>query len=75
PTTDEVENYTARHMKRLNVKPGMTGEWQANGRSSVTDFDKIVEMDINYQDKWSLSYDIQLIVKTIFVVLNRSGAC
>lgn len=75
PTIDEVENYTSRHMKRLNVKPGMTGEWQANGRSSVSDFDKIVDMDINYQRKWSLSYDIQLILKTIFVVLNRSGAC
>jgi lipopolysaccharide/colanic/teichoic acid biosynthesis glycosyltransferase len=75
PTLDEVENYTARHLKRLDVKPGMTGEWQANGRSSVTDFDKIVEMDINYQRKWSLSYDIQLIIKTVFVVLNRSGAC
>lgn len=75
PTLDEVKNYSARHLKRLDVKPGMTGEWQANGRSSVTDFEKIVEMDINYQYKWSLVYDIQLILKTIFVVLNRSGAC
>jgi lipopolysaccharide/colanic/teichoic acid biosynthesis glycosyltransferase len=75
PTLDEVKNYSVRHLKRLDVKPGMTGEWQANGRSSVTDFDKIVDMDINYQRKWSLMYDIQLILKTIFVVINRSGAC
>lgn len=75
PTPDEVENYTPYHLKRLDVKPGLTGEWQANGRSSVTDFEKIVDMDINYQRKWSLSYDIQLIFKTIFVVFNRSGAC
>ncbi|HIK32840.1 MAG TPA: sugar transferase [Oscillatoriales cyanobacterium M59_W2019_021] len=74
PTPDEVANYSPRHWKRLDVKPGMTGEWQANGRSSITDFDQIVDMDIRYQHKWSLSYDIQLILKTIFVVLNRSGA-
>jgi lipopolysaccharide/colanic/teichoic acid biosynthesis glycosyltransferase len=74
PTRDEVQHYTPKHWKRLDVKPGMTGEWQANGRSSVTDFEKIVDMDIRYQRKWSLGYDLQLIAKTILVVLNRSGA-
>lgn len=75
PTPDEVENYSTHHMKRLWVKPGITGEWQANGRSHVKDFEDIVEMDLNYQTKWSIRYDIELIVKTITAVLNKSGAC
>lgn len=75
PTPDEVMKYQPRHWERLRVKPGMTGEWQANGRSSIKDFEDIVEMDLDYQRKWSVSYDLFLIMKTIWVVLNKSGAC
>ncbi|BAY85464.1 sugar transferase [Calothrix parasitica NIES-267] len=75
PTPDEVMNYQPHHWERLRVKPGMTGEWQANGRSSIKDFEDIVKMDLDYQRKWSVSYDLFLIMKTIWVVLNKSGAC
>ncbi|GAP95566.1 sugar transferase [Leptolyngbya sp. NIES-2104] len=75
PTVDEVKQYEAHHWNRLNVKPGITGEWQANGRSTVTDFEEIVAMDLEYQRKWSVLYDLQLIFKTIVVVLNKKGAC
>lgn len=75
PTANEVENYSDRHWRRLDVKPGITGEWQANGRSSVTDFETIVDMDLNYQEKWSIAYDCQLILKTVCVVFARVGAC
>ncbi len=75
PTVDEVMNYEPHHWERLRVKPGITGEWQANGRSRVKDFEDIVKMDLDYQDKWSIAYDIYLILKTIRVVLNKSGAC
>lgn len=75
PTPDEVMHYESYHWKRLNVKPGITGEWQANGRSSVKDFEDIVYMDLDYQRKWSIAYDIGLIVKTFTAVLNKSGAC
>jgi lipopolysaccharide/colanic/teichoic acid biosynthesis glycosyltransferase len=74
PTTDEVMHYSNHHWQRLNVKPGMTGEWQANGRSSIKDFEDIVSMDISYQRKWSIAYDLKLILKTLKVVLNKSGA-
>lgn len=74
PTTDEVIHYSSHHWQRLNVKPGMTGEWQVNGRSSIKDFEDIVSMDINYQQKWSITYDIILILKTLKVVLSKSGA-
>ena len=75
PTPDEVMKYQPHHWERLRVKPGMTGEWQANGRSSIKDFEDIVKMDLDYQRKWSVSYDLFLIMKTIGVVLNKSGAC
>lgn len=75
PTQDEVKQYSSHHWERLNVKPGITGEWQANGRSSVKDFEDIVRMDVDYQRKWSVAYDINLILKTLKVVLNKSGAC
>jgi lipopolysaccharide/colanic/teichoic acid biosynthesis glycosyltransferase len=75
PTIDEVEKYEPHHWQRLHIKPGITGEWQANGRSSVKDFEEIVRMDVNYQKKWSVFYDLKLIFKTIGVVLNKKGAC
>ena len=74
PTLEEVMNYKKHHWDRLNIKPGMTGEWQANGRSSVTDFEEIVRMDIAYQQKWSLTYDLKLILKTLLVVAYKDGA-
>lgn len=74
PTPDEVMYYQTHHWQRLRVKPGMTGEWQANGRSSITDFEKIVSMDIDYQHKWSVIYDLGLIFKTIWAVVNKRGA-
>ncbi len=75
PTVDEVMSYKPHHWQRLNVKPGITGEWQANGRSEVTDFEEVVKMDVAYQQKWSIGYDLRLILKTIQVVLNKQGAC
>ncbi|WP_245939979.1 sugar transferase [Stenomitos frigidus] len=75
PTVDEVIRYKKHHWERLNVKPGITGEWQANGRSTVIDFEDIVKMDVEYQHKWSITYDLYLIVKTILVVLDKKGAC
>ncbi|MDJ0731682.1 MAG: sugar transferase [Crocosphaera sp.] len=74
PSLDEVKKYSAYHWQRLAVKPGLTGEWQVNGRSTITDFEDVVKLDLNYQEKWSILYDLQLIVKTIFVVLSCRGA-
>lgn len=74
PTTDEVAQYSDHHFQRLNVKPGITGEWQVYGRSNVENFDEIVRMDLNYQRKWSIWYDLILILRTISVVLGKQGA-
>ncbi len=74
PTPDEVSNYNQKHLRRLFVKPGLTGEWQVKGRSNVADFEEIVEMDLDYQRQWSIIYDMNLILRTVFVVLARKGA-
>ena len=75
PTADEVAMYDRHHLKRLRVKPGITGEWQVKGRSEVTNFEEIVRMDLDYQQKWSSIYDLNLIIRTVMVVLARKGAC
>lgn len=75
PTPDEVEKYEILQWQRLDIKPGMTGEWQVNGRSSVKSFEDIVKLDLKYQENWSLMYDFKLIFKTIWVIFNKeSGA-
>ncbi len=74
PTADEVSHYNQRHWQRLNVKPGLTGQWQANGRSRVKDFEQIVDLDLLYQTKWHRLYDLLLIFKTIYVIFARVGA-
>jgi exopolysaccharide biosynthesis polyprenyl glycosylphosphotransferase len=75
PTPDEVERYEVPEWQRLDVKPGMTGEWQVNGRSTVRSFEDVIRLDLQYQKNWNLFYDLQLIFKTIAVVFNKkSGA-
>jgi len=75
PTPDEVEIYEVSEWQRLNVKPGITGEWQVNGRSQISNFEDVIKLDLRYQKKWSLLYDLQLILKTILIIFNRnSGA-
>lgn len=75
PTPDEIEQYKVPEWQRLNVKPGMTGEWQVNGRSSVKTFAEVIQMDLDYQRNWSLMYDLKLIIKTVLVVFSKkSGA-
>ncbi len=75
PTPDEIEQYEVPQWQRLNVKPGMTGEWQVNGRSTVTTFEEVIQLDLQYQRKWSLMYDVQLIIKTVMLLFSKdSGA-
>lgn len=74
PTLDEVSRYEQHHHQRLSVKPGLTGVWQASGRSAIKDFEEIVTMDLLYQQNWSLRYDLYLIFKTVGAVLVSKGA-
>lgn len=75
PTPDEVELYEIPEWQRLDVKPGMTGEWQVNGRSKIKNFEDVIMLDRKYQQNWNLLYDIKLILKTIWIIFNKdSGA-
>lgn len=74
PTVNEYEQYELHHKIRLSMKPGLTGLWQVSGRSDITDFEEIVKLDTEYIENWSLKFDIKIILKTIKVVLSRSGS-
>jgi exopolysaccharide biosynthesis polyprenyl glycosylphosphotransferase len=74
PTPDEVEIYLPQHLKRISIKPGITGLWQVSGRNLIKDFDKIVELDCEYLENWRFLDDIKILFKTVFVVLKRKGA-
>jgi hypothetical protein len=63
------------YWQRLDVRPGLSGEWQVNGRSQVLDFEDVIRLDLRYQENWSLAYDLQLIVRTFTVIFSKgSGA-
>jgi anti-anti-sigma factor len=75
PTPDEIAHYEIPAWQRLNVKPGLTGEWQVNGRSNIKKFEDVIRLDMKYQENWSLMYDVKLIVKTVLVLFTKnSGA-
>jgi exopolysaccharide biosynthesis polyprenyl glycosylphosphotransferase len=61
------------HRRRFSVRPGITCLWQVNGRSNVS-FNRWMELDMEYIDKWSLWLDIKILAKTVPVVLKGSGA-
>jgi exopolysaccharide biosynthesis polyprenyl glycosylphosphotransferase len=60
--------------RRFSVKPGITCTWQISGRNNIT-FDKWMEMDLEYIDKWNLLTDFKILLKTIPVALMGKGAC
>lgn len=74
PTLDEYSHYTNRYKRRLSFRPGLTGIWQTSGRNDITDFEKVLEMDIEYIQNWSVGLDIKLILKTLLIVALRRGA-
>jgi lipopolysaccharide/colanic/teichoic acid biosynthesis glycosyltransferase len=61
------------YAQRLQVMPGLTGPWQVGGRSEV-DYQRMIELDVDYVENWSLGWDLRIIVKTFFVVLLQRGA-
>lgn len=73
PLGYEVELYTARHMRRLEVTPGMTGLWQVSGRTRLS-FEQMIDLDLEYVDHWSLWLDLKILLRTVSVVLGREGA-
>jgi len=74
PTLDEVENYKRSYWRRISIKPGITGMWQVNGRSTVKDFEQVLDLDTRYIDEWNVWLDLELIFKTICVIFRKDNA-
>ena len=74
PTVSEVELYERHHLRRISIKPGITGMWQTSGRNEIKDFEQVVQLDVAYIENWSLLLDIKLIFKTVKVLLSKQGA-
>jgi len=72
PLPREVEAYGPRERRRLMVKPGITCLWQVNGRHRIP-FDRWVELDLEYIERWSLWLDLKILARTIPAVLGRTG--
>lgn len=70
---EEKEPYTPRQRRRLSMKPGITCLWQISGRNDL-DFDRWMELDLEYIDTWSPRLDFVILLKTIPAVLSRRGA-
>jgi len=74
PLGYEFKVYEAWHRRRvLEIKPGITGLWQVEGRSR-TQFDDMVRMDLNYACKWTLWLDMKILLRTPAAVLSGDGA-
>jgi exopolysaccharide biosynthesis polyprenyl glycosylphosphotransferase len=70
---EEAEEYAEHVRRRLVVRPGITGLWQVNGRSDLS-WDESVRLDLRYVENWSIALDLQILWKTISVLVRRSGA-
>jgi lipopolysaccharide/colanic/teichoic acid biosynthesis glycosyltransferase len=70
---EEAAKYAEHVRRRLVVKPGLTGLWQVNGRSNLS-WDESVRLDLRYVENWSFALDLQILWKTISVLLRGSGA-
>ncbi len=74
PTVDEVLQYKRGQWRRISIKPGITGAWQISGRNDITDFDKVVDLDLKYIDNWTLYGDLVIIFKTFGALFKQKGA-
>jgi exopolysaccharide biosynthesis polyprenyl glycosylphosphotransferase len=72
PLPREVAVYDVWHRRRLSMKPGITGLWQVSARREV-DFDRWVEIDLDYIDRWSLWLDLKIMLRTIPAVVSQQG--
>lgn len=74
PTADEFEKYNQYYRRRISMTPGLTGLWQVSGRSEVEDFDDVVKYDLQYIDNWSLTLDMKILLRTVWVVIAGRGS-
>jgi len=72
-TEAEIQKYGEYFEYFIAVKPGITGLWQVSGRNDI-DYDERVQLDVWYVRNWSIELDMQILIKTVLVVLGRKGS-
>ncbi len=70
---EQIEKEDLRQLKRLEVKPGITGLWQIRGRSDIP-FNRLIKWDIWYINNWSFWLDLNILLQTLPVVVKAKGA-
>lgn len=73
PLVTEYQQFTEYQKQKLAVRPGITCLWQVSGRNDIHDFDQWVRLDLEYIRNWSLSQDLQILLKTVGAVFSGSG--
>ena len=72
---EEVEEYSEKALKRLTVKPGLTGLWQVSGRSNVS-YEMMIDLDLTYVNQATIWMDIKILIITVVQMFlpGKSGA-
>ncbi|WP_374775897.1 sugar transferase [Streptomyces sp. NBC_01310] len=73
PLPEEVAQYDEVELRRLTVRPGMTGLWQISGRSDLS-WDETIQLDLQYVDNWSFTSDVDVMGRTLRAVVDGRGA-
>jgi lipopolysaccharide/colanic/teichoic acid biosynthesis glycosyltransferase len=73
PLPSEVAGYSDDAVRRLRVRPGMTGLWQVSGRSDLS-WEQFLQLDLRYVDNWSMTLDLSILWRTLRAVVRGSGA-
>jgi lipopolysaccharide/colanic/teichoic acid biosynthesis glycosyltransferase len=68
----EVEQYEPRHLRRLEVLPGVTGLWQVSGRNHLS-FEDMIRLDVQYLENWSLAMDLKILARTMPELVRGGG--
>jgi exopolysaccharide biosynthesis polyprenyl glycosylphosphotransferase len=72
PLASEVEMYEVKHLRRLDVLPGITGLWQVEAREDPS-FDSYISLDTAYVDTWNLRMDFKIMARTLGVIVRGTG--
>ena len=70
---NELAEFPDEGMRRLLIKPGITGLWQVNGRSELSLEDSL-RLDLSYVENWSMTGDLAIILKTVRAMITPRGA-
>ena len=73
PLISEYAQFTDYQKQKTAVKPGITCLWQVSGRNQISDFDEWVRLDLEYIRRWSLFFDLVILMRTVGTVLSGSG--